>query len=69
MTVGFKLTDDIRLPFEASTARSVSFEPRAGRVSPRQVLSVCAYNHRIACAYTCLGFLDFVALLNDRRET
>ena len=30
------LTDDIRLPFWRSWERSVSFEPRAGRVSPRQ---------------------------------
>ena len=33
------LTDDIRLPFYPRWERSVSFEPRAGRVSPRQLLS------------------------------
>ena len=33
----YVLTDDIRLPF---LERSVSFEPRAGRVSPRQNMSI-----------------------------
>ena len=32
-----KLTDDIRLPF-SRWERSLSFEPRAGRVSPRHRL-------------------------------
>ena len=36
------LTDDIRLPFERSLERSVSFEPRAGRVSPRQIMHCTA---------------------------
>ena len=35
------LTDDIRLPF---LERSVSFEPRAGRVSPRQLRPISTFN-------------------------
>ena len=46
---GDALTDDIRLPLE----RSVSFEPRAGRVTPRQATR---------CALAARG--DYDSLIN-----
>ena len=43
------LTDDIRLPF-SRWEKSVSFEPRAGRVSPRQTSSLSGRDPRLCCS-------------------